>query len=539
MKKQSIIKTTFLFGAIVSFINCSNKGYVPNHELVNDSLITYQANLSEVYQEIDNFGASDAWTFQYVGKNWPEAKRNKIADLLFSREVDENGKPKGIGLSLWRMNFGAGSRDKPHPQIQEGWATTSCIRDEDGNYDLSENGVFGGQIWMAKAAKERGCEQFLGFCNSAPYYWTYSGYTTAIGTQWVNELNLKPEYIDDFAVYLSTIISGLKSQHGIDIKYVCPVNEPEWEADGTESCHATNEDISTIARTINKQFLDDGITTKIVVPESGKPQFVYGDDTALPNYASLGFKAKNFFSEESSCYIGDLSNVAHLLAAHSYWSVDTQNQLKQIRQQVGEAVNKYGIKYWQTEFCILSDDYDLGTTSEGKPMGGSGSDVTMKLALYVARIIHSDLVFANASAWHWWLGATPYEYKDGLIYLTENEYDGDIRESKLLWAFGNYSRFISPGAVRLGITSKVDVSDLQGLMCSCYKNPDGKLVYVIINFAEKESSISLKADDGKNRDFIPYITSDINGDDLRPMESVQSGEEIIMPAKSIITFVEK
>lgn len=539
MIKQNISKSVLSLSIFFTLTGCSNKDYIPNHELVDDELISYQANMSEVHQEIDNFGASDAWTFQYVGKNWPIEKRNKIADLLFSKEVDENGKPKGIGLSLWRMNLGAGSKDKPHPNIQNGWALASCIRNEDGDYDLSEDGKFGGQIWMAKAAKERGCNQFLGFCNSVPYYWTFSGYTTAIGTDYERKLNLKPEYIDDYASYLSNIITKMDELHGIHFNYVCPVNEPEWEADGTESCHANNNDISMLTKAINKQFTTDGVTTKIVIPESGKPQFVYGDDTALPDYSMYGFKAKNFFSEESSNYIGDLQNVANLLAAHSYWSVNTKNELKQIRQQVGEAISKYGIKYWQTEFCILSDDYDLGTTPDGKPVGGNGSDTTMKLALYVARIIHSDLVFANASAWHWWLGATPYEYKDGLIYLTENEYDGDIRESKLLWALGNYSRFINPGAVRLGVTSKVDVSDLQGMMCSCYKNPDGKLVYVIINFAEKDNTISLKTDDGKDRQFTPYITSDIEGDNLRPMKSIKNNEQVTIPSKSIITFAEK
>ena len=46
------------------------------------------------YQTIDGFGASDAWRAQFVGKNWPAAKRNKIADLLFSQEDDEEGNPK-------------------------------------------------------------------------------------------------------------------------------------------------------------------------------------------------------------------------------------------------------------------------------------------------------------------------------------------------------------------------------------------------------------------------------------------------------------
>jgi O-glycosyl hydrolase len=55
------------------------------------------------YQIIDGFGASDAWRCQFIGKNWPMEKRERIADLLFSQEVDKKGNPKGIGLSLWRF----------------------------------------------------------------------------------------------------------------------------------------------------------------------------------------------------------------------------------------------------------------------------------------------------------------------------------------------------------------------------------------------------------------------------------------------------
>ena len=37
---------------------------------------------------------------------------NQIADWLFSTENDANGQPKGIGLSLWRFNVGAGSTEQ-------------------------------------------------------------------------------------------------------------------------------------------------------------------------------------------------------------------------------------------------------------------------------------------------------------------------------------------------------------------------------------------------------------------------------------------
>ena len=63
----------------------------------------------ETHQTLRGFGASDAWSTQFVGKHWPAAKKNQIADWLFSRETGPEGQPQGIGLSVWRFNIGAGS----------------------------------------------------------------------------------------------------------------------------------------------------------------------------------------------------------------------------------------------------------------------------------------------------------------------------------------------------------------------------------------------------------------------------------------------
>ena len=60
--------------------------------------LTIQVDPGTTFQTIDGFGASDAWRCQFVGKNWPLEKRERIADLLFSRETDDQENPRGIGL---------------------------------------------------------------------------------------------------------------------------------------------------------------------------------------------------------------------------------------------------------------------------------------------------------------------------------------------------------------------------------------------------------------------------------------------------------
>ena len=65
--------------------------------------IHFQLETDRPCQTMTYFGASDAWSMQFIGL-WPEEKQNQIADWLFSTENDANGQPKGIGLSLDRKS---------------------------------------------------------------------------------------------------------------------------------------------------------------------------------------------------------------------------------------------------------------------------------------------------------------------------------------------------------------------------------------------------------------------------------------------------
>ena len=89
------------------------------------------------YQTIDNFSASDGWSMQFIGL-WPKEKQTKMADWLFSTENDAQGKPKGIGLSLWRFNIGTGSAEQgDSSQIGSVWTRSECFLKSDGTYDWS------------------------------------------------------------------------------------------------------------------------------------------------------------------------------------------------------------------------------------------------------------------------------------------------------------------------------------------------------------------------------------------------------------------
>jgi hypothetical protein len=66
--------------------------------------VTFTIDLKRKAQTIENIGASGAWYSELIGKNWPTAKKERMAELLFSKSFDSSGNPLGIGLSAWRLN---------------------------------------------------------------------------------------------------------------------------------------------------------------------------------------------------------------------------------------------------------------------------------------------------------------------------------------------------------------------------------------------------------------------------------------------------
>lgn len=499
--------------------------------------LCYQIEVDKPLQTMDYFGASDAWSMQFIGL-WPQEKQNQIADWLFSMENDENGKPKGIGLSLWRFNVGAGSTEQGEAsQIASPWMRTECFLQADGTYDWNKQQ---GQRNFLKLAKERGVTKFLAFLNSPPVYYTQNGLATNTGRG--GTANLKPDCYEKYARFLADVVEGVERQDGIKFDYICPFNEPDghwnWVGPKQEGSPATNREVARTVRLLSKEFVNRKMDTQIMVNESSDYRCMLR--THQTDW-QRGYQIQSFFCPDSvDTYLGDIPNVPRLMLGHSYWTTTPLSELRAKRCELREALDKYNVGFWQSETCIMGNDEEIG--------GGHGFDRTMKTALYVARIIHHDIVYAGAKSWQWWR-AIGGDYKDGLIreYTDEDLRDGRVEDSKLMWALGNYSRFIRPGAVRLTVSAFDKMKNLipggdtdqQGLMCSAYKNADGSYVIVLINYAQAEKEFAIDKIDGNRVQWQVYRTSDIEGEDLMPVEKVKSGKTVRIPARSIITLLSK
>ena len=485
-------------------------------------------------QTIDGFGASDAWSMWQIGQ-WEDSLQTKVADWLFSSDNFADGSPKGIGLSIWRFNAGAGSAEQGD--------SAQINRDTRTAYFENQTG----QRRFLQLAKERGVPTFLAFYNSPPVQLTQNGLATNTGRG--GTFNLKEDAYDDFAAYIADMLQKAEKEDGIHFSYVCPVNEPDghwnWLGPKQEGTPATNREVARIAREMSREFLQRGITTKILVNESSDFRCMFSTHEAD---WQRGYEIQSFWNPDSTdTYVGNLPNIARVMAGHSYWTNTPvlkpgdrgyeRTGLYGFRKRLKDEFDKVDADFWMTELCIMSNDEEIH--------GGGGFDFSMEEALYVARVMHYDLTVANARSWQWWRAAGG-NYKDGLIRMyVKGEWTGGrgqrrgvvqenmVRDSKLMWTLGNFSRFVRPGAVRLDVQGEMAVD---GLMLSAYRNTDGTLAVVAINYGKKDCVVSIDAKDGKTA--TAYRTSDMEGENLKNVGKVNL-RKATLPARSVTTYIIK
>jgi O-glycosyl hydrolase len=507
----------FSLGLLSSLSACAGSEPASQQIPNASAVIKITIDPSKTYQTISHFGASDAWSAQFVGK-WPDEKKNGIADLLFSRDTLADGQLKGIGLSMWRFNIGAGTAEQgENSGIKDEWRRAESFLNNDGTYNWEKQA---GQVWFLNAAKTRGVNSFLAFPNSPPVQFTNNkkGYADN------GKSNLSAGKFDQFAGFMSDVVAGIQKKTGILFDYISPVNEPQWDWSdgGQEGTPFYNNEIAGITNSLSKALLNKNLATKINIAEAGQIDYLYSQS----NKPGRGDQVKAFFDKSSAEYVGNLSNVLPVISGHSYFTTSTYKNAAMKRQQVSAALKTVpGLQYWMSEYCVLGDN-------EGE-IKGEGKDLGIDPGLYVAKVIYNDLVNANATAWHWWIAISPYDYKDGLVCIDKNKNDGEYKSSKMLWALGNYSRFIRPGAMRVNVSG---ISENEKLLISSYKNADDKLITVIINSDSTPVEIELSIAGKQSGSRKTYITS--ASADLQPGNTSGNEPSVSVPARSVVTVVD-
>lgn len=537
-----ILLITVCLGILTS---CSPtvKAVTPSPENPVSETLYAVVNTNREKQTIHSFGASDCWGIKFIGKNWPLAKRNQIADLLFSKDVDGNGNPKGIGLSMWRINVGAGSFEQGEASnISSEWRREECFQNADGSYNWDKQA---GNRWFANAAKVRGVNNLLLFSIAVPVHLSKNGLATGSpDASELGKINLQPDKFSAYAAFLADV-AQFYTKSGMPVNYISPVNETNWNwitgAKGKasqEGTAATNEEITKLTKELDAQITAKKMNSKIAVCESGSHHNTANFLKKEPNRSNF---INYFWQPNSPGYAGGLKNIEKVVSSHSYGSQSNVANLINYRTSIANKLSglNSGVNYWQSEYCILTNEDGIK---------GSGRDLGIDAALYLARVVHTDLAIGNATSWQWWLAVSPSDYKDGLIYIADAngtmgelpaiKIDGIVYKSKMLWALGNYSRFVRPGMIRVdaavsGFTDPQIAAG--GVMISAYKNlTTQEMVVVVINMGTADKKIKWKGVNFTSPILKTYTTSATK--ELQ-YSTTPATTEITVGARSIVTYL--
>ncbi|HLI60830.1 MAG TPA: glycoside hydrolase family 30 beta sandwich domain-containing protein [Solirubrobacteraceae bacterium] len=175
---------------------------------------------------------------------------------------------------------------------------------------------------------------------------------------------------------------------------------------------------------------------------------------------------------------------------------------------------------WETEWSTFQPwdpAWDDGSTASGFSW---------------AQNIDTGLTAANLNAFlYWWGSTTPTENGDneGLIEINGNS----VATSGRLWAFANYSRFVRPGAVRIGASSADG-----NLEPVAFRNLDGSVAIVVLNTATSAQSASFALRDARGRRVTPYLTDASHDVAAQPSIRVRGDSfTATLPPRSLVTYV--
>ena len=233
-----------------------------------------------------------------------------------------------------------------------------------------------------------------------------------------------------------------------------------------------------------------------------------------------------------------------MAAGHSYWTVGSDETLRDVREKVRNEAEKYGLEVMQTEWSMLDDP---PSTSAGFPASYAEAS-KMSIALYMGKLIQCDLTIGNMVAWSYWTAFAQEKWgqknRFHLIRVnakgdTGEESEGDLKQGgkltadKNLWVFGNFSRFIRPGYKRISLEGADEMDNLLG---SAWLSPDGsEVVAVLVNMSYGRRKVDLSIASADAGEVRTYVTD--RGRNLRLDTSLQDLRDKVLSPRSVTTVV--
>lgn len=429
------------------------------------------------YQQIAGFGASEAFGQAQALRQAPPALQQKVLSLLYSTA-------SGAGLTILRNQISAdsGTTIEPtapaSPGAKPAYLPLSAVADDQG------------QLWLAQTIrKQYGVTNVFADAWSAPAFMKTNksainggtlcgvpGATCASGDWRQAYANYLVQYAKDYAAA------------GIPLSYVGPENEADL---------SRPYDTMLLSPEQNADFLH----------YFGPALARSGTGAKVDCCASQGWDRAQQYADAIEADPAASASTA-LFTSHGY------------SQDPASPLGGWTKPVWQTEWSTF-ETWDPAW-DDGSPASG----------FTWAQQIYFGLSAANLNAFlYWWGSTTPTENGDNEGLLLMDTTKGTVIPSGRLWAFANYSRFVRPGAVRIG-ASTAD----RALQVLAFRNTDGSVAVVALNTAATARSATFAA--GGAGQAVPYLTDAAHDTAAQPPVPVSHGSfSATLPARSLVTYV--
>lgn len=445
-------------------------------------------------QTFEGWGTTLCWWANVIG-GWSEENVDKVMDLLYSPT-------QGLGFTVARYNIGGGD-DPNHTHMRIGGNVPGFLPVEGGCYDWTKDV---NQRKILNEAIERGVDILEAFSNSPPYWMTYSGCSAGNTFPWKD--NLKTEYYDDFADYLTEVVKYFKDEWGITFRTLSPINEPStglgWKAgNNQEGCDWAKESQEKIYKELYESLVEKNLINDIKI--SGN------EETNLD------------WTLNMQDYSQDVLDTIWQISTHSYHGTK--------RPEVKSLSRFMDKKIWMAET----------DSSPTLPFSGGAHDHfgehAMEEAMWLAEKIYYDVYDIGAEAWVFWqaiedeVGALSGDHSFGLIHTPLNQDNDNFILTKKYYTMAQYSKFIHPGykIIYNGVSKTL----------AAYGEDDEKLVLVAYNDTDDAKIISYDLSRFDTIGNVKAYRTSIS-EDLQPINNLSVSNNnlnVQLTSQSVMTFV--
>ena len=439
---------------------------------------TVTINAAKQYQRIAGFGVSEGFGQAKTLINAPASVQQQVLSLLYSPT-------RGAGLTILRNEISADAGFTIEPKAP------SSPNAKPSYLTLAEVDLDQGQLWFAKQIKaDYGVSDVFADAWSAPAFMKtndsaiHGGTVCGVPGASCKSGDWRQAYADYLAQYAKDYAAA-----GVPLSYLGPENE------------------TTIAPPQDSMIMSPAQTANFMAI-LGATLARSGLSTRAECCASIGWNYAQQYA--AAIETGKQANTATaLFTSHGYF-VAPDSPLKGWSKPV-----------WETEWAPFGFQPWDPAWDDGSPSSG----------FTWAQNIYTGLTAAKLDAFLYLWGADTSSLtgpNTGLVEVQGNT----VATSGRLWAFASYSRFIRPGAVRIGTTTSAT-----GLKASAFRNSNGSIAVIVLNSAHSRqvATFSLRGLSGAH--VTPYLTDTSHELSAQsPITVRNSAFTATLPPRSLVTY---